>query len=369
MSRSGNNIGKFCSNNALDKPFDMYSHDGTAKVNFKSDNYTTGNGFSFQYRLRNKTADPLVGSSNKCNYFGDMSTVYFSNKWPSEYSEVHYCRLRQEMIEQQNLRISIMDIDFHSTKTCQEYIEVRESETKYSDYWKIKRFTSGVSGKLCRQKPHQFYIAKRKYVYFMIENLIGNSSHRGYLIGYKIYKVDEDKIDNGELAGTIFSISFFACGFLIQFMFLTNYIRSLIKRRILKKESAQENATAFVIHNSTSNNSNVAESPPEMTSTSNPAYPTQQVQQAPVPSAPNPAHQPTFPFQEISVPSASCLGYYSEPYQQMPFNTLVNPRFSQGENMKPEHSQYGLDNCVQPYSIPNEPLNISTFEAPPPYRE
>ena len=172
----------------------------------------------------------------------------------------------------------------------------------------------------------------------------------------------------GDISGTIVTLCFAVIVFI---SFLTMYIRSLIKRRIHKRESAQENATAFVIHNSTSNNSTVAVSPPEMTSVSSPAYPTQQVQQAPAPSAPNPAHLPAFPLQEISVHSASCPGYYSQTYQQMPFNTLENSRLFQGENIRPEHStsQYGPHNCVQPYSIANESLNISTFEAPPPYRE
>ncbi|XP_065054885.1 uncharacterized protein LOC135683532 [Rhopilema esculentum] len=75
LTRSGYSIGKFCSNNTLEKLFNMYSHDGFANLTFKSNNETTGDGFSFKYRLRNKTADPLVGNSSSCSLQENINSV------------------------------------------------------------------------------------------------------------------------------------------------------------------------------------------------------------------------------------------------------------------------------------------------------
>eukprot|EP00795_Rhopilema_esculentum_P015822 gene15822-7133_t len=56
-------------------------------------------------------------------------------------------------------------------------------------------FTS-VSGTLCREPSHRYYIVKKQYFMFMAALRFASSSNRGFLIGY--IRFNKDKVDDDQ---------------------------------------------------------------------------------------------------------------------------------------------------------------------------
>ncbi|XP_065054613.1 cubilin-like [Rhopilema esculentum] len=196
LTRSEQNIGKFCSSNMKVSPFTMYSHDGFAELIFSSDKKDTGNGFSLSYRLQRKDTQALRKPEG-CIFRQESSSLYYTDKWPRGQSDTIFCFRLIKLPEDQNLRISIMDLDLsdasssgssHCTAVMQ-YIQIRESDEEYTAYSTIESYASSISNILCKRQSNNIYIGKKKFVY-ILEKSNAHSANRGFLIGYTFYTAE-----------------------------------------------------------------------------------------------------------------------------------------------------------------------------------
>eukprot|EP00112_Aurelia_sp_Birch-Aquarium-sp1_P013260 Seg2808.2 transcript_id=Seg2808.2/GoldUCD/mRNA.D3Y31 product=Cubilin protein_id=Seg2808.2/GoldUCD/D3Y31 len=206
LTSSYKSIGKYCSDNiGSSLPFDMYSYDGHAKIRLKSDSSNTRGGIALTYKLRRKSYDYLdtFTSTQLCNYDGTKTSIRLAtNGWPymygsSAYSWCHLSSHTGSLKGDYDTRVVLMDVDLQpgSSSSCSsnDYIDVKESSSRYDTYDEIVNKASSINGKYCGTHTPRVMTATKTNVYLLFNHPGGSTiSYRGFVGGFIIYK-DEDK--------------------------------------------------------------------------------------------------------------------------------------------------------------------------------
>ncbi|XP_065055097.1 uncharacterized protein LOC135683694 [Rhopilema esculentum] len=179
-------------------PFTMYSHDGYAKIVFKSDSSITRSGFVVAYELKSKSLSRMgVYPSSMCHNTGSSSAaIYYSAGWPSGYLSSSTPCWKKHYSGNFSLRVAVMDVSLYRRSSFYCYstdphFEVKASSMSYSSNTSIHSYGTSVSGRICGTKSPTFYTAKKSYVYFYyhrpLSMFTSSSTYRGIMIGYMAY--------------------------------------------------------------------------------------------------------------------------------------------------------------------------------------
>ncbi|XP_065054714.1 uncharacterized protein LOC135683399 [Rhopilema esculentum] len=196
LTSSYKSIGKYCSDNMVDtKPFNMYSHDGYAKIVFKSDSARTRSGFSLTYQLKSKSGSPMGGYPSSTCYYSDSSAAatFYSSGWPNSYYESSTPCWRRYYAGNNPVRVAVMDVSLYRTSsvycyTTDSYFEVKASSSMYSSSSYISLYATSVSEKICGTKSPTLYTARKSYVYLLFNRPRRYYSYRGVMVGYMAYR-------------------------------------------------------------------------------------------------------------------------------------------------------------------------------------
>ncbi|XP_065054882.1 uncharacterized protein LOC135683529 [Rhopilema esculentum] len=195
LTRSKKSIGKYCSGNIKSSVlFNMYSHDGYAFIKFVSDSSVTKNGFSLTYQLRRKSSAPLGGQPlSTCPNTGrSVAGNFYSVGWPNGYASRGWPCIFSYSLGNNKMKIAVMDLDFYKLeRSCyyeNNYLEIKDSSSFYTDQNSIKQYTNSISGKLCHAIQPTTYSTTRSNVYFYYNpGANSRSLNRGFVIGYIEY--------------------------------------------------------------------------------------------------------------------------------------------------------------------------------------
>ncbi|XP_065054809.1 uncharacterized protein LOC135683476 [Rhopilema esculentum] len=195
FTRSFKSIGRYCSDNMVDtQPFNMYSHDGYAKIVFKSDSARTRSGFSLTYQLKSKSGSPMDGYPSSTCYISDLSeaATLYSSGWPYGYYASSSPCWRTYYAGSKAVRVAVMDISLYrqSSVLCftnDSYFQVLESSLHFSTSSDIKSYASSVSGLICGTLFPTVYTATGNYVYMYINRPQTSTGYRGIMAGYMAY--------------------------------------------------------------------------------------------------------------------------------------------------------------------------------------
>ncbi|XP_065054873.1 cubilin-like isoform X3 [Rhopilema esculentum] len=195
LTSSYGSIGRYCSDNMIDTtPFNMYSHDGYAKIVFKSDSATTRSGFSLTYQLKSKSGSPMGGYPSSTCYHSDNSAAatFFNSGWPNGYYSSDSPCLRDYFADTNAMRIAVMDLSLYGGSSF--YCDTRDS---YFQVIALPRpitslsQASTVNGRLCGTKTPTVYTAENNYVYLYFNRPQNSTGYRGIMAGYLAY-TEED---------------------------------------------------------------------------------------------------------------------------------------------------------------------------------
>ncbi|XP_065054883.1 uncharacterized protein LOC135683530 [Rhopilema esculentum] len=202
LTSSYKSIGRYCSDNIIaSKPFDMYSHDGYAKIVFKSDSSVTRSGFSLTYQLKSKLGSPMGGSrSRKCYY--SLSGNVFTSGWPYSYYATSIPCWHRFEAGPNAARIAIMDVSLYDS-----YVEVKESSTRYGSVSSWDSRGSTLTGRLSETISPAIYKSTKHYVYFYFNRPFTQIGYRGVMAGYMAYRNVSDSTSSKTSVGAYVGIA------------------------------------------------------------------------------------------------------------------------------------------------------------------
>ncbi|XP_065054872.1 uncharacterized protein LOC135683524 isoform X2 [Rhopilema esculentum] len=193
LTSSYKSIGKYCSDNMIDtKPFNMYSHDGYAKIVFKSDSWITRSGFSLTYQLKSKSGSPMGGYPSSTCYDSSAAASFYSSGWPYGYYASNSPCWRTYYAGSKAVRVAVMDVSLYRRSysycyTTDPHYDIRASSSLYSTSTDIRSYASSVSGRICGTKTPTMYTAKNNYVYLYFNRPETRTGYRGIMVGYMAY--------------------------------------------------------------------------------------------------------------------------------------------------------------------------------------
>ncbi|XP_065054812.1 exoskeleton protein RP43-like [Rhopilema esculentum] len=195
LTRSKKSIGKYCSGNIKSSVlFNMYSHDGYVFIKFVSDGSVIRSGFSLTYQLKSKSLAPLGGQPSSTCPKASRSAAgnFYSVGWPNGYASRSNPCIFSYKLGNNKMKIAVMDLDFynsgHSCYYDNNYLEIKDSSSFYTDQNSVNYYTSSISGKLCYSVQPTSYTTTRSNVYFYYDSgRYGRNNNRGFVLGYIEY--------------------------------------------------------------------------------------------------------------------------------------------------------------------------------------
>ncbi|XP_065054869.1 uncharacterized protein LOC135683523 isoform X3 [Rhopilema esculentum] len=192
-------IGKYCSDNMVaNRPFDMYSHDGYAKIVFESDSWITRPGFSLTYQLKSKSGFGLGSNADSSCYYSDASAaaIFYSSGWPYGYYASSTPCLRTYYVGANTLRVAVMDVSLYKRplpycNTTDSQFQIRASSRRFTTLSQFLSGATAVSGRICGTNTPTIYTAKNNYVYLYFNRPQPSTGYRGIMVGYIAYREDE----------------------------------------------------------------------------------------------------------------------------------------------------------------------------------
>eukprot|EP00795_Rhopilema_esculentum_P015813 gene15813-7120_t len=207
-------IGKYCSDNMVaNRPFDMYSHDGYAKIVFESDSWITRPGFSLTYQLKSNYSD------------ASAAAIFYSSGWPYGYYASSTPCLRTYYVGANTLRVAVMDVSLYKRplpycNTTDSQFQIRASSRRFTTLSQFLSGATAVSGRICGTNTPTIYTAKNNYVYLYFNRPQPSTGYRGIMVGYIAYREDVSSSKSASNIGSYIGGAFGVVTFLATVFFV-----------------------------------------------------------------------------------------------------------------------------------------------------
>eukprot|EP00112_Aurelia_sp_Birch-Aquarium-sp1_P024039 Seg741.2 transcript_id=Seg741.2/GoldUCD/mRNA.D3Y31 product="hypothetical protein" protein_id=Seg741.2/GoldUCD/D3Y31 len=238
LTRSIKSIGKYCSKDTSFKMFNIYSHDGFARITYHNKKSSPQFAFKLTFRMRHYQNNYLLYTHT---YNKNNTDLLSSSRWPkgpypsTAYAEVYEIRINKG----KETRLIFMDVDL-ADKSC----NVGSNSLQITGTNKLSDEKEIIKDCLCRETG---YVVTTEFTYIYIQfnkpGITTLRNRRGFLAAYVTY-YKPYKGATGSVAGDIGLGAGLVCLFILIIIIMISFKRKLrrMNRIHVKEYSDKEEA-------------------------------------------------------------------------------------------------------------------------------